>query len=171
MNLTLSRRGDYVIRAALCLASAYDGRGSYRKIRQIAEVMELPSSYTPQVLRFLAKAGLAEAKAGREGGYRLTRRPEEISLLEVVEAAEGQLASERCPMRGGPCHWDDVCAVHPTWILASEAVRSTLADTTLAQVAETDRVLAAGKTIKAGPRGHRVPARPRASRKAAAATR
>ncbi len=170
MNLTLSRRGDYVIRAALCLASAWDGRGSYRKIRQIAEAMELPASYTPQVLGFLARAGLAEARAGREGGYRLTRPPEEISLLEVVEAAEGHLSSERCPIRGGPCHWDNVCAVHPTWIRASEAVRSTLADTTLGQVAETDRALAGGKNITAGPRGHRVPGRPRGSRKAAATT-
>ena len=54
--------------------------------------MALPASYTPQVLRLLADAGLAEARAGRDGGYRLTRPPGEIPLLAVVEAAEGAFA-------------------------------------------------------------------------------
>jgi DNA-binding IscR family transcriptional regulator len=40
--------------------------------------MALPASYTPQVLRLLADAGLAEARAGRDGGYRLTRPPGQV---------------------------------------------------------------------------------------------
>jgi Rrf2 family protein len=143
VDLTLTKRGDYVVRAAISLATAWDGAGAYRKIRQIAEEMELPRSYTPQLLGILARAGLAEAKAGREGGYRLTRPPGDISVLEVIEAAEGSLASRRCAIRGGPCRWDDVCALHPTVVKAAEAIRSTLARTSLAEVAETDRGLAA----------------------------
>jgi len=57
--------------------------------------MALPASYTPQVLRLLAEAGLAEAKAGRGGGYRLARPPDQVALLEVVEAAEGAFRLER----------------------------------------------------------------------------
>lgn len=156
MDLTLSRRGDYVVRAAICLAEAWDGAGAYRKIREVAETMELPRSYTPQVLGLLQKAGLAEARAGREGGYRLSRSPERISILEVIEAAEGSLVSVRCPLRGGPCRWDDVCAIHPTWVAASEAIRTTLAKTPLAQVAAVDRELGAGRSIPTTPTGHRV---------------
>jgi len=156
MNLTLSRRGDYVLRAALCLANSWDGKGSYCKIREVAEAMDLPRSYTPQILGLLAKAGLAEAKAGRDGGYRLTRPPERISVLEVIEAGEGYLATERCALRGGPCHWDDVCAFHPTWSKATEAIRSTLGKTTLGQVAEVDRDLMAGKPVASPPASHRV---------------
>lgn len=160
MNLTLSRRGDYVVRAAIFLAAAWDGGGSYRKIREVAEAMELPRSYTPQVLGLLAKAGLAEAKAGRDGGYRLSRPPQKISLLEVIEAAEGYLVSERCPLRGGPCHWDDACALHPTWVKASEAVRSTLTKTSLAQIARADRDLLAGRLVVTPPAGRRALSRP-----------
>jgi Rrf2 family protein len=143
VDLTLSKRGDYVVRAAIALASAWDGGGTYRKIRQVAEEMGLPLSYTPQLLGILARAGLAEAKAGRTGGYRLSRPPGDISVLEVVEAAEGDLASRRCAIRGGPCRWDDVCALHPTVVRAAEAIRSTLAATSLAEVADVDRGLAA----------------------------
>lgn len=156
MDLTLSSRGDYVLRAAIYLARTWDGNGAYSKIREVADAMDLPRSYTPQLLGVLAKAGLAEAKAGRVGGYRLTRDPASIPVLEVIEAAEGYLSSRRCPMRGGPCHWDDVCALHPTWVKASEAIRSTLEQTSLAEVAAVDRRLAVGETVAPAPApGHR----------------
>jgi Rrf2 family protein len=155
MDLTLTSRGDYVVRASIALAAAWDGNGAYRKIRDVAQEMALPPSYTPQLLGILAKAGLAEAKAGRDGGYRLARHPKDISLLEVIEAAEGHLVSRRCPMRGGPCHWDDVCALHPTWLETSEAIRSTLARTSLEDVAKVDLHLGSGGTIEPGPKGHR----------------
>lgn len=156
VDLTLSSRGDYVVRAAIHLARTWDGSGRYAKIREVADAMELPRSYTPQLLGVLAKAGLAEAKAGRVGGYRLTREPSSIPVLEVIEAAEGYLSSRRCPMRGGPCHWDDVCALHPTWVKASEAIRSTLEQTSLAEVAAVDRRLAEGEPVAAIPSpGHR----------------
>ncbi len=147
MDLTLSHRGDYVIRAAIYLAQRWDGLGSYSKIREVAEAMALPPSYTPQLLGLLAKAGLAEARAGRAGGYRLSRDPATIPVLEVIEAAEGRLGSKRCPLRGGPCHWEDVCALHPTWTAVAEAIRETLARVTLAEVAAVDRRLAAGEPV------------------------
>lgn len=155
MDLTLTRRGDYVVRCAIFLASRWDGEGAYAKIREVAESMKLPRSYTPQLLGILQKAGLAQAKAGRDGGYRLARSPNTISLLEVIEAAEGHLVSRRCPIRGGPCRWDDVCALHPTWVKASEAIRASLGTTTLAEVASVDRDLAQGLPLGTVPPGHR----------------
>jgi Rrf2 family protein len=137
VDLTLSKRGDYVVRAAIALALAWDGRGTYRKIREVASEMHLPLSYTPQLLGTLARAGIAEAKAGRVGGYRLTRAPRDVSVLEVMEAAEGDLASTRCAIRGGPCRREEPCALHPTIVRAVEAVRSTLASTSLADLAES----------------------------------
>lgn len=158
MDLTLSRRGDYVVRAAIHLARAWDGGQAYSKIREVADEMALPRSYTPQLLGVLAKAGLAEAKAGRAGGYRLIRDPSTITVLEVIEAAEGYLISRRCPMRGGPCRWDNVCALHPTWVEASEAIRASLSQTSLAEVAAVDRALAENEGPARAPAGHRVPA-------------
>jgi Rrf2 family protein len=154
MDLTLSRRGDYVVRAAISLARAWNGNGGYRKIREISEEMRIPASYTPQLLGLLARADLAEARAGRRGGYRLTRAPTEISMVDVIEAAEGRLVSRHCPIRGGPCRWDEVCAVHPTWVKASAAIRSVLEQTSLAQIAAVDRLLEPGEAMPAH-RGNR----------------
>ena len=143
MDLALTRRGDYAVRAALCLAGLA-GDGRYVKIRELVTTMDLPASYTPQVLRLLAEAGLAEAKAGRDGGYRLTRPPGEVALLEVVEAAEGAFTLDRCILRGGPCHWDQACAVHAAWAAAVQACRDSLRRTTLADLVRVDAQLAAG---------------------------
>jgi Rrf2 family protein len=146
MDLALTRRGDYAVRAALCLAQR-GGEGGYVKIREVAQTMALPASYTPQVLRLLAEAGLAEARAGRDGGYRLTRPPGEIALLEVVEAAEGPFTLERCILRGGPCHWDHACAVHAAWATAVQACRDSLRQTTLADLVAADARIEAGGGI------------------------
>jgi Rrf2 family transcriptional regulator, iron-sulfur cluster assembly transcription factor len=146
MDLALTRRGDYAVRAALCLAQR-GGDGGYVKIREVAQAMALPASYTPQVLRLLAEAGLAEAKAGRDGGYRLIRPPGEVALLEVVEAAEGPFTLERCILRGGPCHWEQACAVHAAWSAAVQACRDSLRQTTLADLVAADTRIEAGEGI------------------------
>src|SRR5215217_1203483 len=143
MDLALTRRGDYAVRAALCLAQR-GGDGRYVKIREVAQRMALPASYTPQVLRLLAEAGLAEARAGRVGGYRLTRPPGEIALLEAAEAA---FDLERCILRGGPCHWEQTCAVHGAWSAAVQAWRDSLRQTTLADLAAADARLEAGQEL------------------------
>lgn len=144
MDLTLSRKGDYVVRAAIALARGWDA-GGYRKIREVAEEMNLPLSYTPQILAALAHAGLAKARAGRDGGFRLERSPQEITLLEVVEAGEGTLTPSVCALRGGPCRWDSVCALHPAWSAATKSLCNTLQRQMLSGVAMVDKALEAGK--------------------------
>lgn len=140
MDLTLTRKGDYALRAAIALAAGWDS-GGFRKADDVSRAMDIPRSYLPQVLSHLVDAGLVQGKAGREGGYRLTRSPSEVTVLDVVEAAEGSLASERCPIRSAPCRWENACAVHPTWVKVSEAVRDAMAASTLDQVAEEDAKL------------------------------
>lgn len=143
MNMTLSKRGDYVVRSALCLARAYES-GSYRKIREVVDAMGVPQTFASQILAELVRAEIATSKAGKNGGYRLTRAPESITLLEVVEAGEGPLRTERCALGEGPCRWDQVCPLHETWVTAIAVLRNTLAESTLATLVERDEALEAG---------------------------
>lgn len=157
MNLTLSKRGDYVVRSALSLARAYPGTG-YRKIREVVAEMGVPQTFASQILKDLARAGLAESRAGKDGGYRLARPPREISLLAVVEAGEGPLRSDRCGLGDGPCRWDLVCPLHDTWTRATSAMRAVLAQSTLADLLATDLAIEEGAYVR--PRdSHRTSAR------------
>lgn len=152
MNLQLSKRGDYVVRAALCLARAYE-TGAQRKIREVVAEMGVPQNYASQILSDLVKAGIAASRAGRGGGYMLVRDPGAITLLEVVEAAEGPLAPDRCTLGDGPCRWDHVCPLHETWTEATAALRSQLAQTHLADLTRRDREHEAGLFLP--PTSHR----------------
>jgi|ERR1019366_455032 Rrf2 family protein len=142
MNMTLSKRGDYVMRAAIFLASAPAGES--RKIREIVADTEVPPAFASQILADLVRAGLATSKAGRDGGYQLSRDPSHISALEIVEAAEGPLAAERCALSEGPCKWESVCPLHETWFEATQHVRELLGATTLAELATRDREISEG---------------------------
>ncbi|MDA8312184.1 MAG: Rrf2 family transcriptional regulator [Actinomycetota bacterium] len=144
MNMTLSKRGDYVMRSAIALARAYE-TGGPRKIREVVAQTEVPRTFASQILADLVRAGLATSRAGRDGGYRLSRPPEEISVLEVVEAAEGPLRAERCALGEGPCRWEAVCPLHETWGRATSRLAELLAGTTLAEVAARDADIEAGR--------------------------
>lgn len=143
MNLALSKRGDYVVRSALCLARAFES-GTPKKLRQVSAEMGVPRTYASQILGDLSRAGLAVSYFGTNGGYRLSRPPEEVTVLEVVEAAEGRLVPEACVLGNGPCRWEQVCPLHETWTAATAALRGTLARTTLADLVERDRQIDAG---------------------------
>ena len=70
-------------------------------------------------------------------------------MLAIVEALEGPLRTSECALRGGPCHWDDVCALHWVWSSARDALCDELAGATLARVAADDRALAEGRPAPA----------------------
>ena len=143
MDMTLSKRGDYVVRSAISLARAFE-EGVPRKIREIVGETEVPQTFASQILADLVLAGIASSRAGRNGGYWLARAPEDISVLEVVEAAEGPLHAERCALGEGPCRWESVCPLHETWSEATAMLRQVLATTTLAEVAARDRSIEMG---------------------------
>jgi Rrf2 family iron-sulfur cluster assembly transcriptional regulator len=147
VNLTLSKRGDYVVRSALCLARAHES-GEYRKIREVVAAMGVPRTYASQILNSLVLGGLATSRAGKDGGYRLARSPETISVLEVVEAGEGPLRPERCALGEGPCRWDSVCPLHEVWSAATEAMCRELGATTLAKLSERDHALERGEILE-----------------------
>lgn len=142
MQVVLGRKGDYSVRAMLYLARhAGEGR---KKTREIASAMEIPGRYAPQILADLVAAGLLTATAGPDGGYELDRPSRVISLLEVVEAAEGPIRLERCVLRGGSCDWSNVCPVHEAWSRAQEGLVTELAATSFSDLVQIDEQISAG---------------------------
>lgn len=133
-----------MVKAAIALARAYDGE-SFLKIRQIAAEMAIPRSYTPQILDALIQSGLVESRAGKAGGYRLTRRPETITVLMVLEAGEGPLKSEKCALSDGPCRWESVCPMHEIMSTGIAKFRETMNGEFLSELASRDLLLERGE--------------------------
>ncbi len=89
-----------------------------------------------KLLKQLAKHGLVESIRGAHGGYRLARRPELITVADVVSALEGPIALTQCSVHGGGCAIEPHCGVRSNWRLINGAIRQALESVTLAQMAE-----------------------------------
>jgi Rrf2 family protein len=131
--LRLTRRGEYAIRAMLALAQAGGRQLSARSIGQRATV---PASFLPQIMAGLARGGMVRAVRGRSGGYRLGRRPDEISLFDIVQLAEGPGRARRCVLRDRACSLHDGCLVHEAFASGEEALVRALRATRLSDVAD-----------------------------------
>lgn len=136
MRLELTKRADYAIRTILSLARAADGE--QRSVRQVAAEQRIPARFLPQIMGDLKRAGLVEGTVGRRGGYRLVKLATEISLLDVVEAVEGDSRRRVCILRGGPCATSGVCAVHAVFSQAQDEVLGHLRAETVEKVIRDD---------------------------------
>jgi len=74
------------------MASRHEG-GELSRIEELAELEEIPANYLVQILGELRNGGLIESRRGKQGGYLLARRPEDISLREVVALIQGDVFS------------------------------------------------------------------------------
>jgi Rrf2 family protein len=106
--------------------------------------MDIPEAYVGQILARLVREDLLVAVAGPDGGYELARRPDEVTLLEVVEASDGKIGLDECVLRGGPCDWDAVCPIHVPWSRAQRAFVEQLHAATFADLAAADAAIEAG---------------------------
>jgi Rrf2 family protein len=129
MRLQLTRRADYAIRTTLCLAR--EGRERRLSAPAIAARMAVPPRFLPQIMQDLVRAGLVEAALGRGGGYRLARRPEAVSLLEVIEAVEGDARRRTCVLSSSACDPGRPCDVHELFASAQDALLHRLAEATI----------------------------------------
>ena len=92
--MKLSLRGEYALRALLVLGLLYDR--PVVPIQTISKEQNIPKRFLEQILNDLKSAGILQSKRGVAGGYRLARRPEEITLASVVRHIEGALAPVSC---------------------------------------------------------------------------
>lgn len=151
MNLVLTKRGQYAVKAARALAIVDDG--SYHKTKEIVSMTGLPARFAPQILGNLRAAGLTEARAGPAGGHRLARAPAEITLLEVINAAENALIESRCMVTGEPCPPAEQCSLHPVWAAAQTALLASLEAATLANLVSNELAISSRRPANSAAAG------------------
>ena len=135
MRLELTKRADYAVRAVVALAAA--APGERLSVRRIAAEQAIPARFLPRVMGDLVGASIVEAVTGRTGGYRLARPAGAISVLEVVEAVEGDSRRRTCVLRGGTCALDGICDVHHVFAAAQDAMIAALGGATIASLRQT----------------------------------
>ncbi len=131
MRLESNRRTDYAIRACLRLATTGE---QFISSNRIAAQIDVSEAFLSRILVELVGSGIVEARLGRTGGYRLARSPADLTLRDLVEAAERPSTSLRCVLRQQACLKGDPCSIHPVWAAARRGMLDVLSATTLADL-------------------------------------
>ena len=129
-----SRTIEYAMRAMVALAA---GDGRPMTTRQIAETMKVPQSYLSKVLQSQVRAGLVHSTRGLRGGFVLARKPEDLNMMEILNAVSPYKRIESCPL-DVEGHSSDLCPLHSRLDQAMGMVQEAFEGTSLAEILSED---------------------------------
>jgi Rrf2 family protein len=129
----ITRSSEYAIRALTFLAQQPADAG-YVLVRDMARRLDIPAPFLGKILQPLVARELVHSQRGRKGGFRLNRRPEEITLYQVVDALEFLTGSRACFLGQAECSDERACPMHTYWKAAAEGFEQRLVSTSLADV-------------------------------------
>jgi Rrf2 family protein len=136
--MQITRQADYALRAMLYLAREYPNKDQRAATSKIAEEQEIPASFLAKIISQLSIAGLIQTSRGAKGGVRLARKPEEISLLDVVEAIDGPISLNECVDDPSVCSFGDNCPIHDVWCEAKSQLVRKLREATFDKLLEKE---------------------------------
>ena len=128
--MKISTKGRYALRLMLDLAM--DTSGEPVRIKDVAERQEISVKYLEQIVSILAEAGYVRSIRGPQGGYRLSREPEDYTVGMILRLTEGSLTPVECAeAEPGACSREDTCVTRKLWKELDEAIRSVVDKYTL----------------------------------------
>jgi len=137
--MRLTRAGEYAIRCLRYITANPDVAIIRRE--DVAREMEIPVHFLGKIAQQLGRAKIIEIVKGAGGGYRLLADPAKLSLLDVVEAVEGEIVLNDCQLLPGSCFRSPDCSVHRIWERARRQLRETLKEATFELLLNEDTCL------------------------------
>lgn len=138
--LRISKLTDYATLILAHLAASSERRLT---AGQIAAETGLAAPTVSKLLKQLHRSGLVQSTRGLHGGYLLARPPAEISAVHILDALEGPVALTECAGSASQCCLEQTCLVGRAWQRVSRAIRRSLQEITLLELAglnlRTDR--------------------------------
>jgi len=130
--MRLTRGSDYGLRGMLYMAR--QPRGRVCLVSEVATAENLPESYLAKIFQDLARNRLLTSHRGAKGGFSLVNGPQEINLLQIIEAVEGPIAIAPClDVREG-CNYTELCKIYDALDVAQAKMISVLQNTSLADL-------------------------------------
>lgn len=143
--LRVTKLTDYATVVMTVLASR---PGDVHSAAELADRAHLEATTVSKVLKPLSRAGLVEAFRGVNGGYRLAREAEAISLADIVEALEGPIGMTECSLDAGQCGIEHNCSARANWRRINDVVADALRGVSLRQMLAPDAVADAPRRIE-----------------------
>ena len=133
--MKISTTGRYALRLMMDLAM--NNTGEPVRIKDIAARQEISDKYLEQIISTLNKAGYVKSIRGPQGGYRLTKAPEQYTVGMILRLTEGSLAPVSClEDEVNTCPRQDGCATLRLWQMLDTAISNIVDKVTLADIVE-----------------------------------
>ncbi len=136
--MRISTKGRYAVRVMLDLA--LNSTGECIKVKEIANRQGISEKYLEQIIAVLNKAGYVSSVRGAQGGYRLTKEPQDYTVGMILRLTEGSLAPVACiESNSEDCERCDTCETLEVWREVYEAVNRVVDGVTIADLVEKRR--------------------------------
>lgn len=132
--LRLSTKGQYGVRAMYEIARGFPD--NVVNIKNISERQDVSVAYLEQILHKLKNAGLIKSVKGPGGGYKLSRKPDDITIGAIVKELEGPVAITSCLDPSEGCVRVDSCVTHLLWKALGRQIETFLNTITLANLVD-----------------------------------
>lgn len=133
--MIFSRAAEYAIQAMLYLAKSGKSKGdanhSYVQTKEIADSHDIPYYFLAKIVQDLARAELISSSKGPAGGITLTRKPNEITILNIIAAVDSTKYLSRCVIGFPDCAPETPCPLHYDWQEIKEKIFGVIEDKTL----------------------------------------
>ncbi len=131
--MMVSTKGRYALRILADLARIPEGE--FASVKDIADNQGISLKYLEAITSILLKAEFVESRRGRNGGYKLSKRPADYSLFSIFELTEGSISPVACLDHDNViCGRDSHCLAYPLWVKMSEVLENYLKNVTLADL-------------------------------------
>ena len=135
--MKVSTKGRYALRLMLDLA--VNQTGEPVSLKDISKRQGISDKYLEQIISVLNKAGYVKSVRGPQGGYSLTKQPEEYTVGMILRLTEGSLAPVACVEEEGACEKVSSCATILVWKRINEAINDVVDHMTLADLVDTEK--------------------------------
>jgi Rrf2 family protein len=138
----VSSKSRYALMALVELDLRSRGTGQPVRVADLARKREIPEQFLEQLFAGLRRAGLVAGQRGVGGGFTFARRPDQLTVLDVVRTLDGDFQMDACTP--GVCDLEEREGAGVVWQAAGAAYDAVLARTTIADLAERELQLGAG---------------------------
>jgi Rrf2 family protein len=135
--MKLSTRSRYGVRMMSDLADHYGSNSVF--LKDVAKREDISEKYLSLIVIPLRSTGLIQSIRGAHGGYRLTRKPAEITVLDILSALEGEICLADCVKDTKRCSRISVCPTRDVWGMLGEKISETLSSVSLADLVRIRR--------------------------------
>ena len=132
-DMRISTKGRYAIRLMLDLAA--NDAGEPIRLKDVARRQSISEKYLEQIISILNKAGYVRSIRGPQGGYILSRKPEDYTVGMILRLTEGSLSPVECAEEdGSPCEREESCVTRILWQKLNDAINNVVDHITLEEL-------------------------------------